>query len=209
MCIRRILARLALLTLIFSVAAAWTAVPAMAAEIHWRTNNFTYVAHDKPLRDFIRDFAASQGVSVVVAPEVSGTINGKFDTTPQGMLDILSTSFGVTWYYDGSVLYISPGGDMSSEVVQLGDVSANQVQQALSRLGVFDPRYPISYDRAHDTARVAGPKRYVQLVQQTVEALNEGGGAAPVANVRTEIRVFQLRYAWAADFTYSADGQDR
>ena len=59
-------------------------------------------------------------------------------------------------------------------------------------------------------ARVAGPKRYVQLVQEeTVEALNEGGGAAPVANVRTEIRVIKLRYAWAADFTYSADVQDR
>lgn len=207
MCSRRTAARLCLLTLMLSVAVAWTTSPASAAEIRWRTTNFIYVAHDKPLRDFIRDFAASQGISVVVAPEVSGTINGKFDTTPQGMLDILTTSFGVTWYYDGSVLYISPGGDMSSEVVQLGDVSANQVQQALTRLGVFDPRYPISYDRVHDTARVAGPKRYVQLVRQTVEALNEGGGA-PAVSVRTEIRVFQLRYAWAADFTYSADGQD-
>ena len=75
-----------------------------AAEIHWRTNHFSYVAHDKPLKEFIRDFAASQGVSLVVAPEVSGTVNGKFDNTPQDILEMLSTSFGVTWYYDGSVL---------------------------------------------------------------------------------------------------------
>lgn len=208
MCIRPAIVRLGLLAWLAWAGMLWTSAT-VAAEIRWRTPDFTYVAHDKPLKDFIRDFAASQGLSVVVAPEVSGTINGKFDTTPQGMLDILTTSFGVTWYYDGSVLYISPGGDMSSEVVQLGDVTASQVQQALSRLGVYDPRYPISYDRAHDTARVAGPKRYVQLVRQTVEALNEGGGGAPAAaNLRTEIRVFPLRYAWAADFTYSADGQD-
>ena len=191
------------------------AVPAItnhaeAAEVHWRTDHFSYVAHDKPLKEFIRDFAASQGVSVVVAPEVSGTVNGKFDTTPQGMLDILTMSFGVTWYYDGSVLYISPGGDMSSEVVQLGGVSAPQLQAALSRLGVLDPRYPISYDRGHDTARVAGPKRYVDLVSQTVEALHEGreAPASNANNIHTEIKVFPLHYAWAADFNYSTEGED-
>src|SRR5581483_360445 len=129
---------------------------------------------------------------------------------PQGMLDILTMSFGVTWYYDGSVLYISPGGDMASEVVQLGGVSGAQLQAALGRLGVLDPRYPISYDRVHDTARVAGPKRYVELVRQTVEALNEGAGPSQsnAQSLRTQIKVFPLKFAWAADFTYTADGQD-
>ena len=51
---------------------------------------------------------------------------------------------------------------MASEVVQLGAVSASQLQAALSRLGVLDSRFPISYDRVHDTARVAGPRRYVE-----------------------------------------------
>jgi type III secretion protein C len=184
---------------------------AAAAEIHWRTGHFTYVAQDKPLKDFIRDFAASQGLSVVIAPEVSGTINGKFNAAPQEMLDMLSMSFALTWYYDGSVLYVSPEGDLSSDVVQLGGVGTRQVQQALIRLGVADERYPLSYDRAHDTARVAGPKRYVQLVKQTLEALKQSGGAlgtAEASSQPTQIRVFHLRYAWAADFTYSADGQD-
>lgn len=181
-----------------------------AAEIRWRTDHFSAVVHDKPLREFIRDFAASQGLSVVVAPEVSGNVNGRFDTTPQGMLDTLTLSFGVTWFYDGSVLYISAGGDMVTEVIPLGDISAGQLQAALSRLGVLDPRYPISYDRVHGTARVAGPKRYVELVSQSVEALNQGGlaSASSAANLRTEIRVFQLHYAWAADFTYTAEGED-
>lgn len=207
MCVRFRFVRLWVLATVITAVVITGARPAAAAEIHWATNNFTYVAHDKPLPDFIHDFAASQSLSVVISPEVSGTINGKFNTTPRGMLDILTTSFGLTWYYDGSVLYVSPGGDMSSEVIPLGDISANQLQQALARLGVFDSRYPINYDRVHDTARVAGPKRYVQLVRQTVEALNEGG-AGPAVDVRTEIRVFPLRYAWAADFTYTADGKD-
>ena len=207
MCVRLGAAWLCLLVTVVAILFAGSVRVAVAAEIHWRTNNFTTVAHDKPLRDFLQEFAASQGLSVVVAPEVSGTtVNGKFETTPRGMLDILSTSFGLTWYYDGSVLYVSPGGDMLSEVVPLGNISANQLEQALVRLGVADPRFPISYDRIHNTARVAGPKRYVQLVRQAVSALNDGS-STPEVNLRTEIRVFPLRYAWAADFTYTADGE--
>ena len=119
-----------------------------AAEIHWRTSNFNYVAQDKPLKDFIRDFAASQGLNVVVAPEVEGTVNGKFDMSPKTMLDTLAMSFALTWFYDGSVLYVSQEGDMSTEVVQLHSISAEQLQLALTRLGIADDRYPISYDRA-------------------------------------------------------------
>jgi type III secretion protein C len=195
--------------LLLQAAALLAAYGASASEIHWRTSNFTYVAQDKSLKDFIRDFAADQGVNVVIAPDVDGKINGKFNLTPQSVLDLLATSYGVTWYYDGSVLYVSPAGDVSSEVVPLGSLGTSQFQEALNRLGIYDSRFPIYYDRAHGTARVAGPKRYVDLVKQTLEALNEGGGSAsPSYNPKTEIRVFPLHYAWAADFTYTADGQD-
>jgi type III secretion protein C len=183
-----------------------------ASEIHWRTSNFTYVAQDKSLKDFIHDFAADQGINVVIAPDVDGTINGKFNLTPQSMLDLLAMSYGVMWYYDGSVLYVSSAGDVSSEVMPLGSVGAGQFQEALNRLGIYDSRYPIHYDRAHGTARLAGPKRYIELVKETLEALNdEGGGgsnSAYTADAKAEIRVFPLHYAWAADFTYTADGSD-
>lgn len=183
---------------------------AAAAEIHWRTQTFTCVAQNKPLKDFIRDFAASQGLSVVIAPEVSGSVNGKFSLPPQTMLETLSMSFGVTWYYDGSVLYVSPEGDLSSEVVHLDGIGAGQLQHALARLGVLDARFPISYDRAHHTARVSGPKRYVELVKETLGAIAQGDAdsSGDLDNAPTEVRIFRLQYAWAADFTYSADGQD-
>jgi type III secretion protein C len=192
--------------------AAVLVIPRLAscAEINWRTTNFNYIAQNKPLKEFIRDFAADQGLSVIIAADVDGTVNGKFNLTPQSMLDLLAMSYGVTWYYDGSVLYVSPAGDISSEVVQLGSTNAGQLQEALNRLGIFDRRYPIYYDRTHATARVAGPKRYVELIKQTVQALNLSAEQQPagVADARAEIRVFPLRYAWAADFTYTADGQD-
>ena len=182
---------------------------ANAAEIHWRTDKFTYMATDKPLKEMIREFTAAESVNVLIAPEVEGTVNGKFNLTPQSMLDLLATSFGLTWYYDGSVLYIYPAGEMLSEVLSLGPVSALQLQAALDRLNIQDRRYPITYDRAHNTARVAGPKRYVELVKETIDALGQNSESMPNdAGARAEIRVFRLQYAWAADFTYTAEGQD-
>ena len=123
---RRYLGYLALL-----VQAAVLVIPraASAAEINWRTTNFNYIAQNKPLKEFIRDFAADQGLSVIIAPDVDGTVNGKFNLTPQSMLDLLAMSYGVTWYYDGSVLYVSPAGDISSEVVQLGSTNAAQLDR--------------------------------------------------------------------------------
>jgi type III secretion protein C len=200
---------LACLVLLIQSCLLLSPLPAGGADIPWRTTNFNYVAQNKPLKDFIRDFAADQGLSVTIAPDVEGTVNGKFNLTPQSMLDLLAMSFGITWYYDGSVLYVSTAADITSEVVQLGATNAGQLQEALNRLGIFDRRYPIYYDRSHATARVAGPKRYVELIKQTVDALNSSDEQPThTANLRTEIRVFPLRYAWAADFTYTADGQD-
>ena len=180
------------------------------AEIHWRNGTFSYVAQDKPLKEFIREFSAGEGVNVVIASEVEGTVNGKFNLAPQSMLDLLAMSFGLTWYYDGSVLYVYAAGDMSTEVLPLGATTAGSLQEALNRLGISDRRFPISYDRAHSTARVAGPKRYVELVKQTVGALDQQTAepASDNAAERAVIRVFPLRYAWAADFNYTADGQD-
>ncbi len=185
---------------------------AEASEIHWRTDNFSYVAQNKPLKELIREFAAEQGLNVVIAPELEGTVNGKFNLSPQSMLELLATSFGVEWYYDGNVLYVSPAGELTSEVLQLGATTPGQLDAALTRLNIVERRYPISYDRVHNTARVAGPKRFVELVKQTIEALNENSDYTPPRSEtiasRTEVRVFPLRYAWAADFTYSAQGED-
>jgi type III secretion protein C len=181
---------------------------AEAAEIPWRTDNFNYVAQNKPLKDLIRELAAGQGVHVVIAPEVEGTVNGKFNLTPQSMLELLATSFGLTWYYDGAVLYFYPAGEMKSEVVQLGATSPGQLDAALKRMNIADKRYPIGYDRAHNTARIAGPSRFVELVKQTVRALNQGDPMYTAAPGSVEIRVFPLRYAWAADFVFTQGGRD-
>jgi len=178
---------------------------AWSADIEWRTDNFSYVAQNKPLKDFIREFAASQGVTVVIDPDVEGSVNGRFDLTPQSLLELMATSFGLSWYYDGSVLYVQPAGDMSSEIIRLSSTTVEKLRSTLRSLGIVDNRYPISYDSKRNTALVSGPKRYVELVKQTARAIDQNELTRGVA----DIRIFPLRYAWAADFTFMQGGREQ
>ena len=177
---------------------------ASAAEVRWKTDKFVYQAQGKNLKEFLREFGASQGLMVVVAPEVEGTVNGKFNMLPQNLLEMLGATFGFIWYYDGNVLHVYAASDARSEIVRISRSSVDRLRQALQKLDIPDRRFPITYDTRQNTALVSGPKRYVELVQQTARAIDQD------QNLRSgsEIRVFPLRYAWANDFTYTQGGRD-
>jgi type III secretion protein C len=207
MCTERLARRVRRVPLLIAIACAVACVPleSRGAQINWRSETFNYVAQNKPLKEFIREFAAAQGLTVVVAPEVQGTVNGKFNLTPASLLELLSTSFGISWYYDGSVLHIYPATDVATEVIRLEVIGVGQLRETLNRLDIADPRFPIAYDARNRTARVSGPKRYVELVKQTAKAIDRSRSGQATA----DIRVFPLRYAWAADFVYVQGGVEQ
>lgn len=177
---------------------------AQAAELRWRTGVFSYQAQNKPLKDFLREFAASQGITVVVAPEVEGTVSGRFRLTPSSMLEMMTATHGLIWYYDGNVLFIYPASEVASQLVRLNTAPVARLREALDRMGIEDPRYPIVYDARQNTAFVSGPKRYVDLVLQSARAVDENEGSS----LSTDIRVFPLKYAWAADFVFTQGGRE-
>jgi type III secretion protein C len=178
--------------------------PARAAQVQWRPENFTYLAQNKPLKEFLREFAASQGLSIVISAAVDGTVNGKFDLTPLSLLDLMSTSFGLCWFYDGRVLYVQPAAEMSSEVVRLSATTVEQLRSALTSLDIADSRYPIAFDGGRNTALVSGPRRYVEIVKQIAGAIDQNEISRGIA----DIRVFRLHYAWAADYVYTQNGHE-
>ena len=175
-----------------------------AAQIHWRNDHFSYLAQHKPLKEFIQEFAANQGLTVSIDPAVEGTVNGRFDLTPQSMLELLASSFGLTWYFDGSVLYLQTSGDTGSEVIRLTTSTVDTLRATLESLSITDDRFPIAYDAERNTMLVSGPRRYVELVKQTARAIEHNETSRGVA----DIRVFPLRYAWAGDYTFSQGGHE-
>ncbi len=190
----------------------------VAGDIRWKANKFTYMAKSKNLKEFLREFGLSQGLTVVVAKDVDGVVNGKFELLPATFIELMAASFGFIWYSEGNVLYISNANDVRSEVLRLANTDIVRLQDSLERLDLVSKRYPIIYDPRQGTVLVSGPSRYVDLVLQTAKSIDQP--APPTAQFPTpaapaipleqmQIKVFLLKYAWANDFTYSQNGKDQ
>ena len=168
---------------------------AQAMPVKWRSNNVRYEVNGKPLKDVLRDFGASQGMVVTVGADVEGTVVGKFDLTPRQFIDLLALSYGFTYYYNGAVLHFSASQGMRSTLIRLNLAPVQSLRDTLDRLNVSDPRFPIVYDLAANTALVAGPQEYVDVIREVavqLEKRTQIGG-------RSVTRVFPLRFALAAD----------
>jgi type III secretion protein C len=178
---------------------------AWAAIIPWKQQKFNYIAQNKPLKEFLTEFGASQNITVVAAGDINGTLNGKFNITPQNMLDLVSATFGVIWYYDGNILFVYPSSEAESQMLYAPNGGISQLRSNLQNLNLLDKRYPIVFNDEQSTALVSGPKRYVQLVQQALSAID-----TQVAKQKEEvIQVFTLKHAWASDHSYSQGGKER
>jgi type III secretion protein C len=196
--------RLCLIRALLGALLAGVLAPLQAAEVRWRTEKFAYVTKGQAVRDFLRQFGASQGLTVVVDPAVEGTVVGNFNLTPQSMLEFVSTTFGLIWYYDGNVLYVYPTSEARSQILRLNYTTADRLRQTLTKLGITDKRYPITFDASANTALVSGPKRYVELVEQSARALDQNESSRGAS----DIQVFPLKYAWAADYTFTQGGRE-
>jgi type III secretion protein C len=183
---------------------ALAASAAQAADVPWRKEKFSYMTRGQSLRDFLRHFGSSQGLTVVVDPAVEGSVVGNYNMTPQNVMSTLEAQHGLIWYYDGSILYVYPSGQAQSQTIRLNYGTVAQFRQTLVKLNIPDKRFPITYDTQTNTALVGGPKRYVDLVSEVAQSLDQKEGSAGT----TDIQVFPLKYAWAADYTFTQGGRE-
>lgn len=178
---------------------------AKAAEIPWPAKaRFQSAAQKKDLRELLRELALGNGITVSIAEGVEGSVSGRFDLKPQAMLDLLASSHGFIWYFDGALLHVLPASAVRTEVINLRYGDIEQLRASLMRLGVFDRRFPLQDGGDGATVVISGPDRYVELVQQIADKM-EGTRSR---NQPTEVRVFPLQFAWAADHEFSSGGQN-
>ena len=201
---RRWPSRLAMFLAVAAAVAAMTApAPAHAERISWQSNRFEYVADRKDLKDVLRDFGASQHVMTWISPQVEGNVTGRFNSAPQLFLDKMVASFGVLWYYDGAVLRIYGANEARSATLGLQHASTGDLRQALARLRIDDPRFPVRYDDVSRTAVVSGPPHLVDVVSDVARLIDR----AEVKGDTVVVRRFPLRYASATDKTITINGR--
>lgn len=145
---------------------------ACADEPRWSEAPYTYVVVDQDLRTVLQEFGNHLGLSVALSEGIDGRVRGKVPPLPpREFLDRLTAMYGLTWYYDGSVLYVVPIKEMVSKLLPLGQVSFAALKASLDSLRIADQRFPIRYSPDSNLVFVAGPARYVELIEQTIGAV--------------------------------------
>ena len=160
---------------------------------NWPAAPYSYYAQEESLQDVLRQFAGGFSLALQLAPGVSGTVNGKFNTTtPSEFLNRLGGVYGFNWFVHAGTLFVSPASAMVTKSVSASGASISALREALMQLGVLDARFGWGELSDQGIALVSGPPAYVSLIEKMIEALPLGSGNQQVA-------VFRLKHASVND----------
>ena len=189
---------------------AWcVAAPVFAADVPWKSSEFFHAADKEPLADLLREFGADQAVPIILSESLTAgeskalVVSGRFGPMPPGeFLQKITASNGLVWYYDGSSIYVCRSSEIQTQLVLLEGVEESDLRETLSELQVLSDRFPLRSMPKYGAVYAAGPPRYVELIQKTLELLKSTVQAEAAAEL--DIEVVELQYAWADDTTFFA-----
>ncbi|WP_350305471.1 type III secretion system outer membrane ring subunit SctC [Photorhabdus viridis] len=173
---------------------------AFSQDLDWLPMPYDYLAKGESLRDVLVNFGANYDASVVVSDKVTDQVNGHFEQNgPQEFLQHLSSLYNLVWYYDGSVLYVFKNSEIQSRLLKLEQTNATELQQALKRSGIWEPRFGWRPDAGNQLVYISGPPRYLELVDQTASALEQQSLLRSEKTGALTVEIFPLKYASVTD----------
>lgn len=180
---------------------------AVNSQVPWKTDEYTLLAREMPLREALSAFGTSQGLAIIMSKEVGGVVSGDFRALPpQDFIDQITSLYNLTWYYDGSAIYICTGSEAVTMLIDLKFMKASDVQAMLRELGVEDERFPLKTTSDSELLMVAGPPRYVQLVSELIEKADVLQEKRAYSDVET--RIFMVKNTWADDVNLATSGSE-
>ncbi|WP_394390347.1 type III secretion system outer membrane ring subunit SctC [Shewanella woodyi] len=197
------------LRVLLSIGLSILAMSASTQPLDWVERDFKYYANNDSLRDVITNFATNYGVSAAVSGQVSEQVSGRFTPDdPEAFLNYLASLYNLTWYYDGAVLYVYKAVETQSKLIQLNQVPVEELRNTLISTGIWDQRFGWKAISGKGSVYLAGPPRYVQLVTQVAEVLEQHESQQVAKNDDFYIEIIPLRYASATDRNISYRDQE-
>lgn len=183
----RMLRGLALSTAVFTAAALGAPAP-------WPDSPYSHFANNTPLETVLAEFASGFSLSLAMQPGLGGaSVNGRFTTrNPTEFISRLGGVYGFTWFTHAGTLHVSRASDMVTRSLPVPGSSQAQWRQALTDLGVLEPRFGWGELPDQGVVLVSGPPAYVGLVEATLRQL-------PASATAQQVLVFRLRHASAED----------
>jgi type II secretory pathway component GspD/PulD (secretin) len=168
----------------------WAEPPAEAA---WTARPYAYLVIDQDVRGALEEMGSNLGFAVVIADGVKGKVRGKVRGDSAGQfLAALSAANGLSWYFDGSTLFIDSARNTLARTFDTHALPAVAVQRALTPLLTGGVRSRLAIDAPARKVLAAGPPGYLSLIENQLAALRPSPRpvtAAPTAHA--SVRIFR------------------
>ncbi len=97
------------------------------------------------------------------------------------------------------MLYVFKTTEMQSRLVRLEQVGEAELKRALTAAGIWEARFGWRADPSGRLVHVSGPGRYLELVEQTAQVLEQQYTLRSEKTGDLSVEIFPLRYAVAED----------
>jgi len=194
------------------VRAAWVAAlallaaPAWAAPIPFSVEKVSYDLQGETLKGFLQRFFDDLGIAVTLSPAVqeeTGTLNGPRSGMAASVFKSIADSNGLVGYYDGSVAFIYKTRELSSRYFEIDPARVDAFREATIGFGLPDANDTLQIKAATGVINAKGTPRFLDQLNQLSSALVRKARTAAAATPHMTLRFISLKYAWAADTTFT------
>lgn len=180
---------------IFFILIFFTISMSHAVTINWPDRSYGVLAQGQKLSDVLKSFSDNYQMQAEISPHLTEEVNARIPSAkPARFLSKLKEMYAFSWYYDGAKLYFYAPSETRSEVLYLRSIDAKRLRKTLLKLNILDGDYYWQEIEGEGLVYISGTPRMLELVGQTASVLD-----SKVKEESYEMRIFQLRYASAAD----------
>lgn len=180
--------------------------------VPWRSKRITLTAHQRPVRDVLKEFATLQSLPVSISESVKGVISGTFmEVDTARLLDQICEAHGLVWFYDGVRMIIETGDEVFSRPLSLPYVTAFALNEVLFSVGYASgPKgreVQIKNGHREGVILLIGGAQFIQATEALARDLDTQESRR--INDQITVRTFRLNYASASDVTVNNGGTTR
>lgn len=156
---------------------------------------YYHFAKDQDIKELLRNFCATQGLNVIISDQIDDVVNGKFSniTYKQFWKDIVN-AYGLTWFYDGGMLYVYKNSEIESKVIRMSSAEMYTLAKVMLQLNYICSSFSFRPLEKNGILVVSGPPKLMELIDE----LSEKVVIERVSDYYA-IKSFPLKHAWAYD----------
>ncbi|MDR2436150.1 MAG: hypothetical protein LBD33_02480 [Puniceicoccales bacterium] len=160
---------------------------------------YYHFSKDQKLGDLIQDFCSMQNISVVVSSSITDVVNGRFNKMlPSDFWDYVTRAYGLTWFYDGKILYVYKGSELQTRIYKMDAAGIVILSDMIKYLGFSSSDFSFrSVPEAHILIITAPPKYLETISELSAKFVTEK------ISDTTIVKSFPLKYAWAYDMSFT------